>query len=137
MKMDMRDYVSSTYIKPDHVRDGPIKTRIVNVYEGGQFGRPVLELETGSQFSLNDGNTSTLIKAWGFNSDDWIGQEIELSLGTYQDWKSDPPVEKETVKARAISPAKTEAGNGGTASKPLPPSKAAALKDDLSDDVPF
>jgi hypothetical protein len=32
--MDMRQY-ASTYIKPDNVRDGPIQTRIVNVFEGG------------------------------------------------------------------------------------------------------
>jgi hypothetical protein len=137
MAIDMRQY-ASTYIKPDNVRDGPIQTRIINVFESGQTGRPVLELETGSQFTLNDGNTNTLIKAWGYNSDDWIGQEIELFLGTYKDWKSDPPADKETVKVRAVPSAKTAAGNSGTASKPpLPPGKTASRKDDLSDEVPF
>jgi hypothetical protein len=135
--MDMRQY-ASTYVKPDNVRDGPIQTRIVNVFESEQYGRPVLELETGSQFTLNDSNTNTLIKAWGHNSDDWIGQEIELQLGTYKDWKSNPPVDKETVKARAISPAKTTAGNSGTVSKPpLPVSKTATRAEDLDDSIPF
>jgi len=135
---DLREY-GTKFVKVDHVRDGAIQARIVNVFVGEQFGRPVLELETGGQFTLNEGNTTTLIKAWGSNSDDWIGQEIELLLGTYTDWKSRPPTEKETVKVRAISPAKTAAGNSGTASKPpLPASRiATALKDDLSDDVPF
>jgi hypothetical protein len=91
--MDMRQY-ASTYIKPDNVRDGPIRTRIVNVFESERLGRPVLELETGSQFTLNDGNTNVLINAWGHNSDDWIGQEVELALGTYKDWRSDPVVDK-------------------------------------------
>ena len=36
----------------------------------------MLELETGSQFTLNDGNTNALIKAWGYDTDDWIGQEV-------------------------------------------------------------
>jgi hypothetical protein len=136
--MDMRQYASK-YVKPDNVRDGPLQTRIVNVFESEQYGRPVLELETGSQFTLNDGNTNTLIKAWGYKSEDWIGQEIELSLGSYKDWKSDPPVDKETVKARAVSPAKTAAGNSGTAGKALPPSikSAATLQNDLDDQIPF
>ena len=76
----MRKYASK-YIKPDNVRDGPIQTRIVNVFESEQYGRPVLELETGSQFTLNEGNTNILIKAWGYETDNWIGQEIELELG--------------------------------------------------------
>jgi hypothetical protein len=137
--MDMRQY-ASTYVKPDHVRDGPLQTRIVNVFESEQYGRPVLELETGSQFTLNEGNTNLLTKAWGYESKDWIGQEIELLLGTYTDWKSKPPTEKETVKVRPISPAKTAAGNSGTASKPpLPASRVAAAKydDDMDDSIPF
>jgi hypothetical protein len=141
--MDMRDYASK-YIKPDNVRDGPIRTRVVNVFESERTGRPVLELESGSQFTLNDGNTNVLIQAWGHNSDDWIGQEIELALGTYKDWRSDPVVEKETVKVRAISPAKAGTGNSGAPNKPpLPASKtvaqggAASLRSAMDDDIPF
>jgi hypothetical protein len=136
--MDMRQYATK-YIKPDQVRDGSITTRIVNVFEGERHGRPVLELETGSEFTLNDGNTNTLIKAWGYNSNDWIGQEVELFLGTYKDWKEEPPIDKETVKIRAISPAKTTTANGGESSRPvLPPSRAvASKKDDMDDAIPF
>jgi hypothetical protein len=141
--MDMRNYAAK-YIKPDQVRDGPIQTRIIDVFESEQYGRPVLELETGSQFTLNDGNTNTLMKAWGYNSDDWIGQKLVLELGTYKDWRADPPEEKETVKVRAISPAKTAAGNSGAPSKPpLPPSKtvvqggAASLRGEMDDEIPF
>ena len=32
-KMDMRKYASK-YIKPDQVRDGPIRTRVIAVFEG-------------------------------------------------------------------------------------------------------
>jgi hypothetical protein len=135
--MDMRQY-ASTYIKPDHVREAPIQTRILNVFESERYNRPVLELETGSQFTLNDGNTNILIQAWGHNSDDWIGQEIELLLGTYKDWRADPPEERETVRVRAISAAETGAQNGGTSSKPpLPPSRVPPRKDDMDDEIPF
>jgi len=137
--MDARKFAAK-YVKPDHVRDGPIVTRIVNVYEDDKYSRLVLELETGSQFTLNDGNTNVLIKALGSDTDGWIGQEISLELGTYKDWRADPPEEKETVRVRAVS----EASNGGApASKPLPPSRVpsskvtTSLKDDLSDEIPF
>ena len=49
----------------------------------------MLELETGSQFTLNEGNTNTLIKEWGYNSDNWIGLHVELFISTYSDWKTD------------------------------------------------
>jgi hypothetical protein len=136
--MDMRGF-SSPFIKVDHVRDGPIQTRIVNVFKSGRFGRPVLALETGSQFTLNVSNNDTLVKAWGYDSDDWIEQEIELLLGTYKDWESNPVVDKETVKVRAISPAKSAAANDGApASKPLPPSRTAVPdgRDVMDDDIP-
>jgi hypothetical protein len=138
--MDARKYASK-YIKPDNVRDGAIETRIVNVFEEERYGRLTLELETGSQFSLNDGNTNVLILAWGHDTDTWIGLELALELGTYKDWRADPPEEKETVRVRAVSPPPNAAQNGSApASKPLPPSRTAAaksLKDDLSDDIPF
>jgi hypothetical protein len=133
--MDMRAYVPK-FIKPDQVRDGSIRTRVVNVFEGERYGRPVLELETGSQFTLNDGNTNTLIKAWGYNSEDWVGLELELFLGTYQDWHDDPPSEKETVKVRAVSPAKT-AQNGGAPSKAITPGGPAPPRGAMDDEIPF
>jgi hypothetical protein len=137
--VDARKYASK-YIKPDQVRDGPIQTRIVHVFEDDRYGRPVLELEIGSQFTLNEGNNNILMKAWGHETDNWIGQELALELGTWKDWREAPPVEKETVRVRAISPGETtETQNGSVpASKPLPPSRTAtSVKDDLNDDVPF
>src|SRR5262245_55625802 len=60
--VDARKY-ASRYIKPDHVRDAPIQTRVVNAFEEERYGRLTLELETGSQFTLNDSNNNALIKA--------------------------------------------------------------------------
>ena len=141
--MDMRQFAPK-YINADSVRDEPIVTRILVVLdEPDRFGRPVIELENGSQFSINETNRKILVKAWGYESDNWHDQEIEFSLGTYKDWQSDPPVDKETVKVRAISPAKTSTGNGGEPSKPvLPPKRLGtgvhpSLKDDPDDGIPF
>ena len=140
--MDARKYASKN-IRPDNVRDGPIQARIVNAFEGERYGRLCLELETGSEFTLNDGNTNILIKAWGHDTDAWIGQEVEFYLATYKDWRSsgDQPEEKETVRVRAISPAKEGANGGVPTGKPaLPPSRtaaSAAVNRDMDDDIPF
>ena len=139
--MDARQYASKN-VRPDNVRDAPIQARIVNVFIEDRYSRLCLELETGAEFPLNDGNTNVLIKAWGHDTDGWIGLEVELYLATYKDWRADPPEEKETVRVRANSPAKTAAQNGGApASKPpLPPSRTAAVgspKDDMDDSIPF
>jgi hypothetical protein len=135
--VDARKYASA-FVKPDNVRDGPIQTRIINVFEQERFNRLALELETGSQFGLNDGNTNTLIKAWGHDTDKWIGLEIELYLGSYKDWNEDPPTEKETVRVKALSP-RPGVQNGGTPDNkpPLPPSLTAATSKDLDDEIPF
>jgi hypothetical protein len=134
--MDARKYASK-YVKPDTVRDGPIQTRIISIFESERFNRPMLELETGSQFMLNETNNNTLIKAWGYETDAWIGKELVLELGTYKDWNEDPPVDKDTVKMRAVSSAK-EAQNGSTPAKPLPPSRVVASpKASMDDEIPF
>ena len=135
--VDARKYASK-FVKPDNVRDGPIITRIIRIFEDERYNRLTLELETGSQFGLNDGNTIALIKAWGSETDAWIGLELALELGTYMDWKTEPPVEKETVKVRGVSPA-TAAPNGSTpASKPpLPPSMVTSTKANMDDEIPF
>jgi hypothetical protein len=127
--MDMRKY-GSGFIKPDDVRDGPRQERIIHIYESEKYSCPVLEFESGDQLSLNAGNNRILCKAWGFESDDWLDQELELSLGHYKDWRSDPPEEKETVIVRPISVRKPSAGNGGETAV----ARRAAV---LDDEIPF
>lgn len=142
--MDARQYASKK-IRPDTVRDAPIQARIVNVFIEDRYGRLCLELETGAEFALNDGNTNTLIKACGHDTDKWIGLEVELYLATYKDWRSggDAPEEKETVRVRAISCTQASAQNGAapaSSKPPLPPSRTAitaASNSDMNDDIPF
>jgi hypothetical protein len=131
-EMDMRKY-GSGFIKPDDVRDRPRQERIINIYESEKYGCPVFEFESGDQFSLNATNNRILCKAWGWNSEDWLGQEIELSLGHYKDWRADPPEEKETVIAKALSAKKPSAGNGDAKPLPAPMSR----RGDMDDEIPF
>jgi hypothetical protein len=100
----------------------------------------VFELESGDQFFCWANYVRILNRAWGYNSDDWLNQELELSLGHYTDRKTDPPTEKETTVVRPLSPRKAEAQNAGTlVSKPLPPSKTAPAADGraMDDEIPF
>jgi hypothetical protein len=131
--MDLRKYSSGGFIKADDVRNGPRQERIVTVYVNEKHDRPVLELESGDQFTLNVTNARTLSKAWGSESDNWRGQTVELSLGHYKDWRTDPPEEKETVVVRAISAQQPTADNGGARPLPAPMSRVSSL----DDEVPF
>src|SRR4051812_11170939 len=85
--MDMRKYTGG-FLKPDDVRDGPTSAHIVDVQIGGKFNRPILELDTGRRFSVNETNTAALIEAYGSNSEDWLGHALEFSLGSYEDFKT-------------------------------------------------
>jgi hypothetical protein len=134
--MDMRKY-NTGFIGPDDVRDGPRVDKIIHIYEDKKFGRPVLELESGSTFSVNVTNNKILSKAWGYKSEDWLDQQLKFSLGSYRDRKTDE--DKGTVVVEPISPAKPGAQNGGAAKSALPASSAAAAqrRDDMDDSIPF
>jgi hypothetical protein len=137
MGLDMRKFATG-FLRPDDVRDGARVEKIVNVYEHEKYNRPVLDLESGAQFTLNESNTRILNKAWGFDSDDFLDQELELSLGHYKDWREDPPVEKETVVVRPLSPAKPTAGNGAQPRpRPAPPVPVRGVRSDMDDEIPF
>jgi hypothetical protein len=132
--MDMRKY-SSGFIKPDDVRESPRQERIIHIFESEKYGCPVLEFESGDQFSLNASNNKILCKAYGWESDHWLNHVIELSLGHYKDWRTDPPEEKETVVIRAISARQPSPENGGTKAAqatPRPPARG-----DMDDEIPF
>jgi hypothetical protein len=127
--MDMRKY-STDFIKPDHVRDHPLQAVIINVFISEKTNRPVLDLESGEQFTVNATNSRALCKAFGNDSDGWINQTIELSLGTYRDWSSASHQEKETVVVKAIS--SREGTNGGQRTDPALPAPPAD-----GDEIPF
>jgi hypothetical protein len=78
--MDMRKFCGETFIKIADVRDGPLQMQIAAVREG-QYDKPNLIFETGEVLGLNATNSKILMRAYGPNSDDWIGKEIELFLG--------------------------------------------------------
>jgi hypothetical protein len=77
---NLKKYAGEHFIKPDDVRDHPLRRQIAVVREG-KFGKLDLLFETGGVFSLNGTNTTTLLDYYGSNSDNLIGKEIDLYLG--------------------------------------------------------
>ena len=113
----MRKYAGSSFIGLDDVKARPIQATIVQFAEGN-YGRPVLLLDTGQRFTVNKTNVDTLIAAYGDDDADLIGKRIELFAGftKYQG------AEKESVLVKPISPG-----------KPL----ALVKSDGMDDEIPF
>jgi hypothetical protein len=125
--MDMRDYASSsTFIKVEHLRDGPRRERIVGV-EIGQFDRPVAEFESGDKLTLNHTNCRTLIQAYGERSEDWIGKLIELQLGRLL-------YKGEDVDAIILQPIDPPTRDPN---QPVLPKPKPSLGDQMNDEIPF
>jgi hypothetical protein len=120
---DMSRYASSSFIKVDDLADGPEQKVITEIGEG-RYEKPVATFDDGSKLSLNGTNVSTLIRAFGKNDEDWVGQKIELYAGTLRY----NGVDNAAVLVRALNPVPAAAR---TPPKPQP------LRDDLDDEIPF
>jgi hypothetical protein len=120
--VDTRKYLLPESIRPDDLRDGPRTEQIKTVSEHEKFGCLVLGFESGEQLNLNNFHLRALNKAWGWETESWIGLIVELSIGSYVDRKSGE--DRETAVLKTISPAAT-----GKALKPL--------ADELADEIPF
>ena len=122
-KMRMSEYMGSPFLRVDDLKQsGPIKATIADV-RLGKFDKPDAYLSDGSVLSLNATNCRTLGRAYGDESDDWLGREIELSVGEV-DYQGKPT---EAILVKPISPPivrktapKPTAGNGGDMDDAIP-----------------
>lgn len=133
--VDVRKYTSG-YIMPDDLRDGSRQERIVNVYISEKHDVPVLEFESGDQLIAWASIGRVLARAYGFESDDWRGHVVELSLGTYTNKNGET---KDTIVLKPIS---SRDGNANGGPQRVDPAKLPApvrrdRKDDLDDEIPF
>jgi hypothetical protein len=112
-------YLGSSFIKVDDVRNCSLPLQIATVKEG-KFDKLDVVSETGETLSLNATNTKILVRAYGPNSDEWIGKEIELTLGTVN-FQGKP---QEAVIVKPISPSIATANR-------------TAKPDAFNDDIPF
>ena len=126
--MDMRKYSSEHFVKVDDVRDGPIEDQIA-VVKDGQYDKPNVVFESGDVLSLNATNRKTLVRAYGNESDLWIGKMIRLFLGMIEYQGSD----HESVLVEPISPPVKD-GKANKAAKAADQKKPPA---DFDDEIPF
>ena len=98
--MDMRDYVGPSYIKYPDVVDAPRQERIVAIQEGS-FGCKDLKFASGDLLSLNKTNARTLVRAHGWESNNWIDLEygrngeryrfLKWGQGSFDNFRVVPP----------------------------------------------
>jgi hypothetical protein len=78
--MDMRKFSGKNFVKVNDVRHGSIEEKVADIREGN-YGKPDLIFESGDILSVNATNNKILMRAYGTQSDRWIGKMIELFLG--------------------------------------------------------
>ncbi len=78
--MDMKQFRKAKFLKVADVRDRPRHERIAGVVMG-EFGKPDLIFESGDRLGLSATNNETLADAYGWESNDWRGHVVELSVG--------------------------------------------------------
>ena len=125
--MDMRKYAGDQFLRVDDVRDGSLSVQIAGI-KPGKFDKPDMIFETGEILSLNATNTKILVRAYGPNSDDWLGKKIELTLGQIEFQKK----MQDAILVKPISPVLGDAERQQAQDR-----VAASNRDEMDDDIPF
>jgi hypothetical protein len=131
--MKMTKYAGASFIGVDDVEAGPIRGTIAAV-DHGSFDKPVITFTNGMKFSLNKTNVGTLIEAWGDESDDYLGEKLEMYLGSIRYKNEDQPAVLVRPLIRAAGEKKV---------KPPKPTKSGPYADiddqipDIDDQIPF
>jgi hypothetical protein len=119
-KMDAREFIGGTFLKPEDIGPTPIVLTITNVAEG-KYDKLDLTFDDESKLSLNATNGKTIARAWGYETAAWLRKQVELRVGITT-YKGEP---QDTILLRPISPA-TPAHE-----------KALAKPPKIDDDIPF
>ncbi|WFU37595.1 hypothetical protein QA640_24315 [Bradyrhizobium sp. CB82] len=126
-RMDMKKYAGGQFIKVDDVRDGPLQMQIAQIRDG-KFDKPEAVFATGEVLGLNTTNCRALVRAYGRNSDEWVGKVIELSLGAV-DFQGKPT---DSVIVKPISPPISPAEKVAAAK-----AMKASDRNDMDDEIPY
>jgi hypothetical protein len=121
--MKMTKYASASFIGTDDVEAGPIRGTIAAV-DHGSYDKAVITFSNGMRFSLNKTNVGTLIGVWGDESDDWVGERLELFLGTVRYKNEDQPsvLVRPLVRAageKKVKPPKPKSGPSADIDDPV------------------
>jgi hypothetical protein len=98
--MDMSKFSGAAFLKVGDVKvNGPIRVVIADI-ELGKYGKPDVSFNDGTKLSLNATNNKILCRAYGTESDGWIGKEIELTVGEIE-YQGKP---QEAIIVQTVSP---------------------------------
>lgn len=123
--MDMSGFIDQGgFLKVEHLADGPRRAVIASV-RPGKFERPDCQFQDDTILSLNATNVRLLANAWGTESGDWVGKEVELYVGktTYQG------ASRDSVLVKPISPPIPL--HERTKPAPRPPAGRAPMDDEI------
>jgi len=127
--MDVSKYMGAAFLKLGDVKvNGPLRLIITDVEEG-KYDRPDVSFDDGTRLGLNVTGTRNLARAWGVDTDAWLGKEVELSVGeTDINGKTE-----EMIVVTPISPPIPREDRP----PPAKPSKRKNDRSDMDDEVPF
>jgi len=116
--MRIDKYLKHNFLNVDDVKAiGPIQGTIAGV-AAGSFEKLNLIFDDGTQVSCNQTSCKALARVYGKESDDWIGKQVEVTLGNIL-WDGEM---REAILVKPITPP--------IAKKASPPSK-------FGDEIPF
>ena len=102
--MDMKQYAGSWFLKNRKKSGvGPIRATIGEVVLG-KYDKPDIIFTDGSKLSVNATNARVLYRAFGDESEDWIGGEVELVAGETE-YQGEI---RESIVVKPISPARSQ-----------------------------
>jgi hypothetical protein len=144
----LEEFFPSKHLKATDLNGKEVRVTIANVEREklGEDLRPVVYFKGKEKgVALNKGNTTTLVDAFGRNSNDWFGQDIIL-LSVWTDYQGKPVqgIRIRIPTARDAAPARRE---DTISSGPITPPRRATggVSDNMAavgavmtdDDIPF
>jgi hypothetical protein len=79
--MRIDKYLKNNFLNVEDIKaSGPIRGTIAAV-TAGRFEKLNLIFDDGTQVSCNQTSCKALARAYGKESDNWIGKEVEVTLG--------------------------------------------------------
>jgi hypothetical protein len=100
-EMNLREYAGN-FLKPEDIGSTPVTLTIAAVVDG-KFDKPDLAFSDGSKMGLNVTNAKTLAKAWGYETEGWVGKEVKAVVGIIP-YKGE---KQQTILLTPVSPAMT------------------------------
>lgn len=126
--MDVSEFLSTGFLKVEDLRAEGTRRAVIADVRPGKFGKPDCEFQDGAVLGLNATNMRVCAGAWGANTDQWVGKEVELYIGETEFNRE----KRDSVLIRPISPVIPKDQR-----VPAPPNAVKPSQQDLDDEIPF